>query len=128
MELIKKYKHHPNPIDGVLPTPSVPMTIDVDQPVYYFFPYLNALTLAVESGKVDREHWPTQLFASLADFDSFMEQLGAYPEHLTDRWCYALGKLAPDVRGHLLPVDFAEALLTATHAGPDFTPTTWSNT
>lgn len=77
---------------GQDPKAFAPLTYDSDSD---FYCYLDAITLAVERGLVDEQAWPTQLFATPADFDGFIKGLEAYQHvHINDRWHRALSELA----------------------------------
>ena len=57
---------------------------------------LDALTEAVENGKLTRDGWPEELFASEKDLAAFLERLeGEYDEifRIVDRWWCALSDL-----------------------------------
>ena len=57
---------------------------------------LDHITAAVESGDLDRETWPEQIFATDGDVQQFLERLdGEYEEcfRIVDRWWFALSDL-----------------------------------
>lgn len=75
----------------------------------YFSDVLDSITAAMESGLVDSETWPTQLFADEASFDNFLRELSSYEEcyKLVDPWWQALRYLAAGT------ADWEEGVATA---------------
>lgn len=57
---------------------------------------LDAMAAAVEAGTIDTDKWVSQIFASTADFEEFLDGYSAYDEcyRTYDRWYLALFRIA----------------------------------
>lgn len=90
-----------------------PMTWDADN--HTVSVYLDSITGAVESGILDDEKWPQQLFKSPADLDSFLAVLSDYDDEyrINDRWWFALSQLAQvyEEAGFIRTADIAGELV-----------------
>lgn len=76
---------------------------------------LDHITAAVESGELDSETWPEQLFATEGDFHDFLSSLSGYDEcfRIVDRWWFALAQLAEhdgDEEGFIHTQDIADEI------------------
>ena len=75
---------------------------------------LDALTAAVEAGVIDTDKWVSQIFATTAVFDEFLEQYQGYDEcfRTYDRWYWALFRIAGllDEEGFVTSQEIADRL------------------
>lgn len=76
---------------------------------------LDCIAHASEAGKLNSRAWVKALFKAPGTFDWFLEELEGYDEcyRITDRWWYALAKLAEhehDEEGFVRTEDMATAL------------------
>ncbi|MDB6001220.1 MAG: hypothetical protein JWP52_2919 [Rhizobacter sp.] len=113
MSLIPAYTFVPDDLERYCrPMPTIPLaTLNIFDE---FHAYLTALTLAVESGVIDTDRWPEQLFATKADLETFFDGLSKHCAHwrLDDRWHCALMHIAhiPDEVGFNTGEEIVERL------------------
>jgi hypothetical protein len=60
---------------------------------FEYYEVLDALTAAVEAGKLDTNQWVSTVFSSNNEFQKFLHDLEASSDtaRVNDRWCLALG-------------------------------------
>ena len=110
--LIPKYTFTAIELNGAENYPALPLKYNDSLDMCYC---LDAITAAVEAGKVDSTTWPSTLFATRKDFEGFIDGFRYYGEErrINDRWHQALGAMVGwyDDEGFITADEIADKLV-----------------